>query len=128
MRRASRRVPHPNEPGEFCPFPLDKPCPTFALMNTTITRLATAGASLVLTAGALAALLHAMRRPSGGLFAALLVLGARTHLYEGAGVDPVVHGVRTAAAPWAMSRSSSPSPPRWARPSPGSCSSSARGA
>lgn len=27
-----------------------------------------------------------------------LVLGARTHLYEGAGVDPVVHGVRTAAA------------------------------
>lgn len=28
----------------------------------------------------------------------VLVLGARTHLYEGAGVDPVVHGVRTAAA------------------------------
>ncbi len=27
-----------------------------------------------------------------------LVLGARTHYYEGAGVDPVVHGVRTAAA------------------------------
>ena len=27
-----------------------------------------------------------------------LVLGARTHLYEGAGVGPVVHGVRTAAA------------------------------
>lgn len=27
-----------------------------------------------------------------------LVLGARTHLYEGAGVEPVVHGVRTAAA------------------------------
>lgn len=28
----------------------------------------------------------------------VLVLGARTHLYEGAGTDPVVHGVRTAAA------------------------------
>lgn len=28
----------------------------------------------------------------------VLVLGARTHLYEGAGVGPVVHGVRTAAA------------------------------
>lgn len=28
----------------------------------------------------------------------VLVLGARTHLYEGAGVDPVVHGVRTASA------------------------------
>lgn len=27
-----------------------------------------------------------------------LVLGARTHLYEGTGVGPVVHGVRTAAA------------------------------
>lgn len=27
-----------------------------------------------------------------------LVLGARTHFYEGAGVDAVVHGVRTAAA------------------------------
>ncbi|WP_129360844.1 MULTISPECIES: purine-nucleoside phosphorylase [Micrococcaceae] len=27
-----------------------------------------------------------------------LVIGARTHLYEGRGVDPVVHGVRTAAA------------------------------
>ena len=27
-----------------------------------------------------------------------LVLGARTHFYEGAGVDSVVHGVRTAAA------------------------------
>lgn len=27
-----------------------------------------------------------------------LVLGSRTHLYEGRGVRPVVHGVRTAAA------------------------------
>ncbi|MGY5765896.1 purine-nucleoside phosphorylase [Brachybacterium sp. DNPG3] len=33
-----------------------------------------------------------------GSDARALVLGARTHLYEGAGVDPVVHGVRTAAA------------------------------
>ena len=33
-----------------------------------------------------------------GSGARVLVLGARTHLYEGAGVDPVVHGVRTAAA------------------------------
>ena len=33
-----------------------------------------------------------------GSGARALVLGARTHYYEGAGVDPVVHGVRTAAA------------------------------
>lgn len=33
-----------------------------------------------------------------GTGAHVLVIGARTHLYEGAGVDPVVHGVRTAAA------------------------------
>ena len=33
-----------------------------------------------------------------GSGARVLVLGGRTHLYEGAGVDPVVHGVRTAAA------------------------------
>ena len=33
-----------------------------------------------------------------GSGARALVLGARTHYYEGAGVDPVVHGVRAAAA------------------------------
>src|SRR5699024_1018444 len=33
-----------------------------------------------------------------GSGARALVLGARTHLYGGVGVDPVVHGVRTAAA------------------------------
>ncbi len=33
-----------------------------------------------------------------GTDARALVLGARTHFYEGAGVDAVVHGVRTAAA------------------------------
>ena len=33
-----------------------------------------------------------------GSGARALVLGSRTHLYEGAGTDPVVHGVRTAAA------------------------------
>ena len=33
-----------------------------------------------------------------GSGARALVLGARTHFYEGAGVDAVVHGVRTAAA------------------------------
>ena len=33
-----------------------------------------------------------------GTGARVLVLGARTHFYEGAGVDAVVHGVRTAAA------------------------------
>jgi len=31
-------------------------------------------------------------------FSAALVFGGRTHLYEGRGVRPVVHGVRTAAA------------------------------
>lgn len=40
--------------------------------------------------------LRSVRVESTG--ARALVLGARTHLYEGAGVDPVVHGVRTAAA------------------------------
>ncbi len=34
----------------------------------------------------------------GGTDARALVLGARTHLYEGRGVRQVVHGVRTAAA------------------------------
>ncbi|HIY25289.1 MAG TPA: purine-nucleoside phosphorylase [Candidatus Brachybacterium merdigallinarum] len=33
-----------------------------------------------------------------GSGARALVIGSRTHLYEGAGTDPVVHGVRTAAA------------------------------
>lgn len=33
-----------------------------------------------------------------GIEARVLVLGARTHFYEGAGVDAVVHGIRTAAA------------------------------
>jgi len=40
-------------------------------------------------------LLSAVRMPTG---AYALVIGARTHLYEGHGVDAVVHGVRTAAA------------------------------
>lgn len=38
----------------------------------------------------------AAARASGG--ATVLVFTGRTHLYEGRGVDPVVHGVRTAAA------------------------------
>ena len=38
--------------------------------------------------------LQALRTPSG---AHVLVIGARTHFYEGHGVDAVVHGVRTAA-------------------------------
>ena len=29
---------------------------------------------------------------------AVLVLAGRTHLYEGLGLQPVVHGIRTAAA------------------------------
>lgn len=37
------------------------------------------------------------RRPDGSELNLLVVLG-RTHLYEGLGVRPVVHGVRTAAA------------------------------
>lgn len=36
-----------------------------------------------------------VRRLADGRHA--LILGARTHLYEGRGVDPVAHGVRTAA-------------------------------
>lgn len=46
-------------------------------------------------AGHVGALRSIRVEPSG---ARVLVLGARTHLYEGAGVDPVVHGVRAAAA------------------------------
>ena len=39
--------------------------------------------------------LSAVRLPDGR---AVLVIGSRTHLYEGRGVDAVAHGVRTAAA------------------------------
>ncbi|PPG64410.1 purine-nucleoside phosphorylase [Rathayibacter sp. AY2B7] len=42
-----------------------------------------------------ASVLKIMRTPRG---ATILIIGARTHLYEGHGVAAVVHGVRTAAA------------------------------
>ncbi|MDO5662598.1 MAG: purine-nucleoside phosphorylase [Brachybacterium sp.] len=43
-------------------------------------------------------MLRSVRLPAEHGGAHVLVLGSRTHLYEGVGVGPVVHGVRTAAA------------------------------